>query len=311
MSVPPYRYRVFGLEARSSICLPIMAEGGAGEPDIEIATGPIASDLDDDEAVHFRNWSARPGRLLLDVRGMGRFLISDGKKILVEPSQGVAEDALIPHVQGSALAALLQQRRLLPMHASCIETDRGTVLVAGPSGSGKSTLLSAFLARGYRMLADDVTAIGFDPSGRPLAFPAFPGVRLWRDSAEAAGHDVASLKRVRPELDKYYIPISQFRDTPQTIDSIIVYGRAADTQPVLREMPVEERFRTLAKFGFRKHFLRGQGLRDLQFATVSALAAQVRVRRLHPPARLAGPEPLADLVIGELGLSPKPAGNSG
>ena len=58
---------------------------------------------------------------------------------------------------GSCLGALLHQRGVLALHASAIETDQGAVLFMGDSGMGKSTTLQAFIKRGYKMLADDIT----------------------------------------------------------------------------------------------------------------------------------------------------------
>ncbi len=47
----------------------------------------------------------------------------------------------------------------LAVHAACVGTPQGGVLVAGPGGSGKSTLAAACLLDGMRLLGDDYVAV--------------------------------------------------------------------------------------------------------------------------------------------------------
>jgi hypothetical protein len=53
--------------------------------------------------------------------------------------------------------ALLRGREAL--HAGAVEIAGGALAVAGPPGAGKSSLLAALVARGHRLLADDVLVL--------------------------------------------------------------------------------------------------------------------------------------------------------
>jgi hypothetical protein len=302
--MPVRRYRAFGLEIASEIELPAFAPGGEGPPEVEVTSEIIPEPRDHGDGEVYRNWVAREGLLDLDITGIARLRIEEGRRIRVEPSAGrLAEDA-VSHIQGSAFAALLQQRGVVSMHAGTIETSLGAVLITGPSGAGKSTLLNAFTARGYRMLADDVTPITADADGRPLATPAFPASRLWRDSAEQLGHDITALIRVRDLLDKYYVAVPGYRDTPQRVAAVVVLAVSATGPALVHPLEPAERARSLVRYTYRKNFIRGQRLENLQFATVSALAEHAQVFQLRRPVRGTVPVELAGIVEAALGCTP-------
>jgi hypothetical protein len=70
---------------------------------------------------------------------------------------------LSPHHRAAPLRALLNWwlagQGALSVHAACVGTSQGGVLVAGPGGSGKSTLAAACLLDGMRLLGDDYVAV--------------------------------------------------------------------------------------------------------------------------------------------------------
>jgi HprK-related kinase A len=49
--------------------------------------------------------------------------------------------------------------RVLLLHAAVIERDGRAVLLPGPSGVGKSTLCTALIARGWRLLTDEIAMV--------------------------------------------------------------------------------------------------------------------------------------------------------
>lgn len=298
-----FRYRAFGLEIASAIAMPALAPANSESVDVTVDVGPVSPEEAAD-AFRFRSWVARPGRLVLDIPGLARFEIVDGARIRIAPFTGVEPEDCAAHVQGSAMAALLQQRSVLPLHAASIETDRGAVLVTGSSGVGKSTLLAGLLEHGFRLLCDDVTAARIDARGEVHAVPAFPAMRIWRDSAEHFGHDVARLRQVRGELEKYYVPVARFRDEPQKIHAVVFLRSPHQTLAGLRKLPDPDRTSELVRCGFRKNYLVGLGKRDLQFRTVAALDRQARLFVLRRPPQGSTPEDLAAQLAEGLGIAP-------
>lgn len=57
------------------------------------------------------------------------------------------------------------------LHAAALEVHEVTIVFAGPSGAGKTTLTLALLARGAKLLTEEIVAIGGDNRVRGLARP--------------------------------------------------------------------------------------------------------------------------------------------
>ena len=181
MTVPGLRYAAYGLTLESQIPLSFPPATAGGPADVTIRIGRVA---DTPAApVGGRPWSADADTFRLEVDGVARYLVKSGHDIAVEPTAGTEADVRV-FLLGSVLGACLQQRGILTLHASAVETARGAVLFAGPSGAGKSTLAAALVDRGFRMLSDDVTGVVLDAGRQPVALPAAPAVRLWPDMLE-------------------------------------------------------------------------------------------------------------------------------
>ncbi len=91
------------------------------------------------------------------------------------------------------------------MHANAIRFGDSAVIFSGPSGVGKSTTAAIFHQMGYQILTDDVCIINQEN----YVVPGYPQIKLWRDSAEAIGNKVDSLRKIRPNLEKYAINITK------------------------------------------------------------------------------------------------------
>lgn len=98
------------------------------------------------------------------------------------PSSSCLEEAT-SYLLGPVLGILLRHRGVICLHASAVRIDRQAVAFAGPPGAGKSTIAAALARRGYKVLADDITATA-EIDGMFHALPAHPGLWLWPDSIE-------------------------------------------------------------------------------------------------------------------------------
>jgi hypothetical protein len=135
-------------------------------------------------------------RTLLDFHERGVLLIeAPGSRVegyLVDP------EAMHPHIRAgyilSALAEILRQRGIYPLHAAALEKGGRGVLISGASGRGKTTSCIALLRDGYRCLSDDHPLLRVNGSGAELlSFPVkidvteqsiqfFPELRSARES---------------------------------------------------------------------------------------------------------------------------------
>ena len=300
----PQFYSAFGLRIRSDLALPELSSlnnPAAAEADVEITVGPAGAGIEHpmDEGPTFRT---APGRFDMEIEGVGRFQVSEGRKIRVEPGPDATEQLLRVFVLGSALGALLHQRGLLPMHASAIRVGEGAVLFAGRSGVGKSTTLGAFAKRGYAALSDDVTAIRFNEAGEPLALPSFPATRLCEDAAiHLDRDDLEHLPRM-PLTPKFVAPIDHFWDTELPVAAIFLINLHNEPKIDFKQLTGADCVAKLIRSTYRRRFLEGFGLKDTQFAAVSRLAAATPVTEIRRPPDLSRLDEMLDQIEQRLPL---------
>jgi sarcosine oxidase gamma subunit len=121
----------------------------------------------------------------------GRFAdvaLSDGR--IDVSRRGHASDATLRHlVLDQALPLALASRGALVVHASALVRQTRAIVIAGRAGAGKSTLAALLARDGWRVIADDgVVLEGRSPDVRVIG--SYPGLRVYGDSADAAGLDV-------------------------------------------------------------------------------------------------------------------------
>jgi hypothetical protein len=148
--------------------------------DVGIRTAAVPHALDGSTAAGVL-WQAAPDRFLLHAPGVARFLVEDAARLTIDPVPGTDGTLVQRFVEMAPLAALAWQRQLLVFHAAAVARPEGAVLLAGDSGSGKSTLLGSLLARGWQMLADDLSVVRTG-SDSPEVLPTCGAVALWPDA---------------------------------------------------------------------------------------------------------------------------------
>jgi hypothetical protein len=269
-------YRLFGLNLRSEIGLAGLApavEGGAA--DVEVVFGSVPP------GEYPPGYSATADGTLLSVAKVGRYLIRDGREIIVEPAEGASERNVRVFLLGSAIGALLHQRGLLPLHANAINLGRRAVAFSGHSGAGKSTIAAWFHDRGYPILADDVCVIGFDEAGRALAYPGIPRLRLWREALEASGRDAGAYDRSFDDTEKYDVPTaSDAKLEPLPLAAVYLLRKAEDgDDAAIERLTGVDAVETLMSNTYRGGYLRTIG------RTAEHLAACLRVVRAVPVFR--------------------------
>jgi len=67
-------------------------------------------------------YEVQPGYFRLDVPGVARYRVEEGKRIIIEPLANASPEKVRLFLLGSTMSALLYQRGLLPLHGSAVET---------------------------------------------------------------------------------------------------------------------------------------------------------------------------------------------
>ena len=255
----------------------------SAEPDILVRDGTIPPVTGTVEQVGpLRQVVA--GEVHYGLPDVARLLVRGGNEIIVSRHSDADETLLRLLLIGTGAALILHQRGRLPLHASGILTPAGAVLFMGHSGAGKSTLLNGFLQRGYPMLAEDLAAVHIAQDGRPWVSPGVGVTKLWADSAEALGQPTDGLARVRPELEKYLLPVHHaLADGPAPI--IAIYALSTHNQPDIRleEQHDARKFNALLDHTWQKLVVKRMGLHQAHFRLAAVVANQTRIVRVRRP----------------------------
>ena len=234
---------------------------------------------------------AKADEFLMAMPEVGRFRASGGAKIEVAPAIGADPGLVRLLLNGTLRGALIHERGELPLHAATLVPPDGgaAVAICGASGSGKSTLAAALTRRGWKLLADDMTRIAWQ-DGQAIAWPSRQFVKLWRDTCEAMGVDIASVEQVAATLDKFYVPVPAHSE-PAVLGSI--FEITAGDVPAGQVKLAGERMALLTRHTYRREQIPALGAVAAYAQLLAKVADACRLFRLAParaetPAALAG-----------------------
>jgi hypothetical protein len=264
------------LTIASDLLLPELPFSDPGRGiDVTVRLGEVTPELEGAELVA-PFVVARPGALLIDY-AQGRFLVTDGCDITIQPGAGTPESDVRAYLLGSAIGAILHQRGLFPLHANAVVIDGRATAFAGPSGAGKSTLAAFFQARGLHVLSDDVCALKIDRSGQIVATPGIPRIKLCSDTLAAFGRTAQGLERVVNWDDKFSLPLpSRVASDPVPLSRIYLLKAASD-EPQITRLTGAAAFGAVYSNMYRSEFAAALGVSDQQFANSVAIATSVEV----------------------------------
>ncbi len=289
-------FQAWGLAITSCMDLPEFLPGCAESPDVVVSYGTVPDTLDDVRVRGVR-FQAGPGRFLLMVDGIARYLVAGGREIRIQKEAEAEDDAVRLFLRGSAFGALLHQRGALPLHAAAIRANGRAVLFCGVSGVGKSALAGAFFKRGYPVLADDICALSPDGENGPMVLPSFPRITLWADATRKLGEDPAHLPKVRRDLEKYGLPLEGgFCSEPTPLDRIYLLNTTNTDRFEMASVRGMEKLDALVKNTYRFRFLNGPGGKAEHFNHCSAAGRRAVIRRITRPQKGFRIDELADLI---------------
>lgn len=295
---PVYSYSAFGLKIASEIECPEM-QVTSGNPDVTIRIGSVPDNL---SVSSFKGvcFEVLPGQLLLKALNVAKYLVSEGREIIVEPIDGADENAIRLFLLGSAMGAILHQRFILPVHGSAAIINDSGVIFAGISGSGKSTLLAYLISKGFKAITDDIAAVTFQ-GDIPFILPGLLHIKLWEDSLQKLKIQKENLQKVRYELDKYQFPILHDHSVQKTIlKSIYILNVKNEKGISIKPISGIEKFTFLRNNTFRVNFIKGLKREKSHFELCNKLASNVEVKLLSRENKNFALEQLAETLITDM-----------
>jgi hypothetical protein len=269
-----FAYQIFGLRLLSDVELPELPAAAPGaDPQISISVRPLPP-IDGEREDGFAVTAAG---MVLNVPRAGRYLIRDGREIIVDPDPAGTGANLRLYLLGSAMGALLHQRGLLPLHANSIAMSGSAVAFLGRSGSGKSTIAACYYDKGFTVLADDVCVVTMEP-GRALAQPGIPRLRLWKDAVEASGRSPSDYERSFDDMEKFDVP-TRLPAAVQALPLAAIYvldpPESGAERTAIRRLPGAAAVEALVANTYRGNYVRRLGGTRTHLASCVALAKLV------------------------------------
>jgi hypothetical protein len=238
------------------------------------------------------------------VKGVGAFLVRNGREVIIDPAPGVEERVLRLSLLGPVFSLLLHQRGQLVLHASAVEIAGQAVAFMGGAGWGKSTQAALLEARGYNVVTDDSTAVDVD-EGCCTVIPGFPWLKLWPDTIACLGQTVEGMHQLHPLVDKRGRPVTRHSSQkflPLRHVYLLSIGPNPAIEPCGRQEALTEIMRHWKGSEFGEHLLRASNIPSF-FSRCATLARNIAMYRLKRPASLSALPAVTDLVEEHVALT--------
>jgi hypothetical protein len=154
---------------------------------------------------HARLFDAGNGDYDVWIDGMGTYHVTPGAPAVTVPddAEPVRREE---RLWGIPAALCFTRRGDLPLHAAAVEIGDRAVLLAAPGRFGKTTLAAAFLARGHRVLAEDLVCLRARGGAAPVLLPGPAVLRVRRDVYDRLG-PIAGTRPVADDPERVHLAL--------------------------------------------------------------------------------------------------------
>lgn len=274
-------YKVFGLTFRSEVELPELTEVESQKPDVVINLGEVP-----DYLYNMLNnnmlYQVRKNDFLLNIAAVGKYRVQNGRTITVEPERNANAQEIRLFLLGSAMGALLHQRKTITLHGSGVVKDNQGIVFIGKSSAGKSTIAAGLLSNGYSVITDDIAVIRFHGKN-PYILPGIPHLKLWKDVLNHL-KDKSYFERVKPKVEKYKMPIKPIESSKSVLlDKIIFISQNSHHGFRFEEVLGADKFNLLISNTYRIQYVEKIGGFETHFKNISKLASKIRIYMIERP----------------------------
>ena len=295
-------YKAFGLKIASEIVLDELMTCQCEEPELVITQGRVPDFQAENTGGKIRR-KIEQDKFWLEISGVARYYVEKGEHIIVEPQNSIAMEEVKLYLLGSCMGVVLFQKRILPLHGSCIAIREQGLLLTGKSGAGKSTISTAICQKGYKLLTDDVAAVRVDETTDSIVCPGYPGQKLWEDAIERAGRweEKKSLNRISENIAKYSVKSNAFFcDKEMPIRTIIEIVSGPVEQIEITEITSTDKLNLIMRNTYRPRFLREMGLSTWHFQKCVLVGNQVTAYQITRPQGQHLEDRIADIILEKL-----------
>lgn len=278
-------YSAFGFNISSEFILPELKSVRIGKSELNIAIKKEyllvewLNHAQPDSYYYFKQ-----NICMIRVPDVGIFKVTDGSTISVSPYEGTKDDQIRLYLLGTCMGVVLLQRKILPVHGSCIAIHGKAYAIVGDSGAGKSTLASAFVKRGYQLLTDDIIAVKQSKENIPIVIPSYPQQKLWQESLDQFGMQSNHYKPIFNRMTKFVVPINEyFHDEPLPLAGIFELNKTEKSEIKIHPVQQLERFPILYYNTYRNFMVGHFGLLEWHFKFSAKMVNHLEFHRISRP----------------------------
>lgn len=296
-------YKAFGLKIVSEIPLPELPRMNEQKDiaDIKVEIADLSEKWSKYNAAQQKTFVVEDDVVMFQVPHTAIFSIQAGERIVFSPVPEAKEDKIRLYILGTCMGALLMQRKVLPLHGSVIAINGKAYALIGDSGAGKSTLASAFLSKGYQLLSDDIVAVSFLCENVPMVHPSYPQQKLWQESLNEFGMEIAQYHPLFERETKYAVPVtSQFFTDPLPLAGVIELVTTESAGIEMIRIEGLTRLHTLFCHTYRNSLLSRLGLMEWHFETSSNVASGIEMFQLKRPTSRFTAHELVQVILNTL-----------
>jgi hypothetical protein len=244
--------------------------------DVNIQLGPVPTTLAGEEITTKGSLSVSPTEYLLHLP-ICSYYVKDGNQITIDLKPNADDKSVRLFLLTNAMAAILQQRNKVALHAGAVVTDKGLIIISGDSGAGKSTTISALQQKGLKVFADDVVVLEENPKAEVIAYASYPTIKLWEDSSEEA--------KLREHVSKYRVHFHEdFIREPLPVTRVFVLKKNETlSAPSVKPLTGVQSFVDLYAQLYRTSQINSPEKRNLLFNSISNLAGKIPVHVIERP----------------------------
>ena len=280
-----FYYTAFGLNISSEIEFPeMLISTKADSTDVNIILGKVPPFPEDGSTINERLWIT-PNEFLMHFKDVATYYAKNGNLIIAEVNADAERKLVRLYLLCNAMAAIIHQRKLIPLHCSGIITQKGVAIIVGQSGAGKSTTTKALTQKGHRIFTDDVCVLKIK-NNAISAIPSYPVMKLWERSFELLQLGIAS------ESDMYSANFNKYRvffhdhfvNEWQPVSTIFNLTVSEDSKEVsITKQNGIEAFVTIGENTYRNYYVEPMQLNAVHFEMISRLAQQCEVYKIVRP----------------------------
>lgn len=223
--------------------------------DVEIVDRPF--DAMNDSVYRTRVLSIKEKELILQIDQVANYKVQNGSTISVFPYKEADHDSIQLFLNGSVLGAVLHQQKIIPFHGSSFTYNGKGIMICGHSGVGKSSVVASFCQNGGQFIDDDITPLYIE-NAKIIAMNLPTKIKLWDDTINLLQIDSKELKKIRPSMDKFYIPsLASENQSNKQIDSILLLNVHNESNYKIERPDKITKFNLLRSNIYRKIYLKG------------------------------------------------------